>query len=267
VFTQDDVEVTFMDIKFSGEELFYEGCSEDWCTHCHIEDNLYTVGSATYSATGTELTAADKIALFSTKLQYSSQCKDYLSSYDYSDADYGGFALFVLKSIGGSLTFQSCSFENFRARTNSLIHVYRGFLTFEDVHFLKTEAGSTSMKVHEDDDKLKVYGIVTASMPSVAKDCSPETCGKVCFWKDKLLPSPDYSRPCADTKFSWSGGSVKYHNHDHNFARSDAASDPKKLQAQLPTNSSASTASCRATRTSQSSTRRSSSWRLSPSLS
>mmetsp|Transcript_8139 Transcript_8139/g.16022 ORF Transcript_8139/g.16022 Transcript_8139/m.16022 type:complete len:99 (-) Transcript_8139:4276-4572(-) len=86
--------MTFQGVTFSGEDLYHNECKGDWCTHCHVEDNLKTEGTSVYSATGVELSVASRASVYTSKLRYNEKCKNYLKTYftDNYKFNYNGYA-------------------------------------------------------------------------------------------------------------------------------------------------------------------------------
>lgn len=231
-----NAKLTLKSIQFTGKHILVNSCSENWCSHCHYGESLKMDNSGNvYTATNAQLKTLTSADLYSSLLLNSpddttaAKCSNYLTKDGLSD-----IALFILKGKAATLDIQDSSFENFRARTHSVIHIYRGALTMTDVDFTYNEPGSESMTVHGDSTNYQVHGIITSSIPSVAEitactpaNPTPPKCDDpsyVCFWgtnNNGLRDGDNFSRPCSDTSITWNRGTVSYLNYDHNFPSTD----------------------------------------------
>jgi hypothetical protein len=214
----EDAQLEFQDIEFTGQHILQNNCDGTSdsaihkCSHCHMSDSM----NGSQSATGTDVSSL----LPNLKYSSSGPCKDYLTKVK-------DIALFVLKGKNSKLTFTRCNFKHFRARTHSVIHIYRGALVLTEVNFSYIEPGSNSMTVHEDKEAYQVHGIITSSVATISEvSCSsPGPCPKTysedyaCLWSTTSLNDNDPAKLCTDTTLTWNTGTVQYLNHDHNFAK------------------------------------------------
>jgi len=230
VLAKENAHLIFNRIEFTGQHIFYNNCAGTlngstvhYCTHCHMDK---TLKDAQTTATGetfpTSTTNGPTFAL----LQYSDKCQKYVAN----NPSNPKFAFLVLKGKSTKLELNNCIFEHFRARTSSVIHIYRGSLVMNNVDFKYMEAGPNSMAVHESEEDYLVYGIITASLAQtdLKTGCNPSPCKEydgslTCFWTDEntLRSSDNYAKPCDDTYITWTGGTVSFLNHDHNFQTSE----------------------------------------------
>jgi hypothetical protein len=191
-----NVQVTFVNISFTGQQILLNDCSSHWCSHCHFG----TISGLT-TPIGETIPSQAQLDL----LDNNNACRNYIKPNTVT-------SLFVLKGASSKLTLTNCAFNHFRARTHSVIHVYRGALDFTDVSFSYVESGPNSMDASSDD--FKVQGIVTSALSADDANNVYQNCfsiGTTSIAQDKAQV------PCDDTTLTWTRGTVSFLNHDHNF--------------------------------------------------